>query len=336
MIDRFRRPAWAPIPGSAIPDRGTRQDGCFPRYAPDVRHRAHPRHDVHGQEPVPPRSGRRQLRRARDLQAGDAQGHRGEPHALPAHARPAAPAPAHRREAADQERHPGRERRRHHRQQRRHPRHLLRAARGARTGRRGDLPRSAVAAVTRHHAFGARRAGAGAGTRGTGLPLGSRRAREGHHAEDQGHLHQLAHQPERRRADPRRPRAHRRDGEGAQPVGVLGRSLRRRALQRRTREHRVAAGHVRAHDPDLHDEQDLRGDRRARGLHRHQGQGDARPRRQGGPLHGQQRLLDRAVRRHRRAGRPAGLHRGVQDGTEDPPRPFLRRPEGRHEGRAVG
>ena len=76
---------------------------------------------------------------------------------------------ADRRQAAHQERHPGRERRRHHRHQRRHPRHLLRAARGARAGRRGHLPRSAVAAVTRHRPLGARRAGAGAGARALGF-----------------------------------------------------------------------------------------------------------------------------------------------------------------------
>ena len=91
------------------------------------------------------------------------------------------------------------------------------------------------------------------------------------HAEDQGDLRQLAEQPDRRRAHPRRSRAHRRDGARAQSVGALGRGLRRRALHGRAREHRVAAGHVRPHDPALHDEQVLRDDRRAPRLHRDQG-----------------------------------------------------------------
>ena len=59
-----------------------------------LRHRPHPRHDVHRQGSVPARSGRRQLRRARNGQAGDAQGDRRQPHPLPADHRHAAAAGA--------------------------------------------------------------------------------------------------------------------------------------------------------------------------------------------------------------------------------------------------
>ena len=48
----------------------------------------------------------------------------------------------------------------------------------------------------------------------------------------------------------------------ARPVGDLRRSLRGRGVRRtRTHEHRVAARHVRAHDSDLHVQQDVRDDR---------------------------------------------------------------------------
>ena len=56
----------------------------------------------------------------------------------------------------------------------------------------------------------------------------------------------------------------------------------------------------------------LRDHRRARRLFRDQGQGAARPRPQDRALHHQQRVVDRAVRRSRRARRLAAVHRGVQ------------------------
>ena len=56
-------------------------------------------------------------------------------------------------------------------------------------------------------------------------------------------------------------------------LGVLGRGLRGHGVRGRAREHRVAAGDVRADDSALHLQQDLRGDRRAHGLLRDQGPG---------------------------------------------------------------
>ena len=81
----------------------------------------------------------------------------------------------------------------------------------------------------------------------------------------EGPLPELAEQPDRRRAHPRRPRAHRGSGSRARPVGDLRRVLRGRALRRRrAREHRLAARHVRAHGAGVHVQQDVRGNRRAR------------------------------------------------------------------------
>ena len=170
----------------------------------------------------------------------------GQPHALPADHRPAAPASARRPEDARQEPRAGGARRRGDRHQRRHPRPVRHVARAARARRRGDPARSAVAADHGHHPVGRRRAGAGAAARVAGVPLGPRRARAGDHPEDQGPVPELAEQPERRQPDPRRPRAARRHRPRAQALGGLGRGLRGRALQRRAREHRVAAGDVRA------------------------------------------------------------------------------------------
>ena len=65
-----------------------------------------------------------------------------------------------------------------------------------------------------------------------------------------------------------RPRSHRRARAGKEPVGDFRRGLRGRGLRRRANQHRVAARHVRADDPDLHDEQDVRDHRAAAGLHR--------------------------------------------------------------------
>ena len=94
-------------------------------------------------------------------------------------------------------------------------------------------------------------------------------------------------------------------------MGDLGRGVRGRRLRRRARQHRVAAGDVRAHDSALHVQQVVRDDRAAPRLRRDQGRGDPRPREEGALLHGEQRRVGRAVRRHRRARRVAGLHRGV-------------------------
>ena len=71
--------------------------------------------------------------------------------------------------------------------------------------------------------------------------------------------------------DARGSRAARRDRARAQPVGDLRRSLRGRRLRRRARQHRVAAGHVRADDSALHVQQVVRDDRPAARLRRDQG-----------------------------------------------------------------
>ena len=79
----------------------------------------------------------------------------------------------------------------------------------------------------------------------------------------------------------------------------------------RARQHRVAAGHVRAHDSALHVQQDLRDDRPAARLHRRQGRDDPRSRAQDALLHGVEHLVADSVRRRRRAGGLAGGRRRV-------------------------
>ena len=69
-----------------------------------LRNHPHPRHDVLGRRSVPPRSGRRQLRRARHRQVGDDARDRREQVALPPDHRCASPARADRGEASRQER----------------------------------------------------------------------------------------------------------------------------------------------------------------------------------------------------------------------------------------
>ena len=86
--------------------------------------------------------------------------------------------------------------------------------------------------------------------------------------------------------------------------------------------------------PVLHAEQVLRDDRRARRLLRDQGPGDAGPGDQAGALHGQQRQLDRPVRRDRRPRGLAAVPRRLQDGAEGPARPLLRRPARRRAARS--
>ena len=53
-----------------------------------------------------------------------------------------------------------------------------------------------------------------------------------------------------------------------EPLGDLRRGLRGRRVRRRARQHRVAAGHVRAHDPALHVQQVVRDDGAAPRLRR--------------------------------------------------------------------
>ena len=78
-------------------------------------------------------------------------------------------------------------------------------------------------------------------------------------------------QPDRWRPDPSRPRAAGGDRARARPVGDFRRGLRGRRLRWRARQHRVAAGDVRANDPALHVQQVVRDDRAAARLRRHQG-----------------------------------------------------------------
>ena len=204
-------------------------------------------------ESVPPRPGRRQLRRARHGQGGDGAGDRRQPHALPADDRRAAAAGAAGREAAREERHPGRIARRSAGHQRRHPRPLHPVPGAARARRRGDHPRPAVAADGWHHPGGARRAGALPAARGPRLALRPRRARGAHHAADTRDLPQLAAQPDRRRADARGSRGDRRLARRAQPAGS-SRTRPTRTSSSTAQHVSIAslAGHVRAHAPGLH------------------------------------------------------------------------------------
>ncbi len=85
--------------------------------------------------------------------------------------------------------------------------------------------------------------------------------------EDARPRHQLAGQPDRRRPDPRRPRADRRAGHPPRPVGPRRRDLRADPVRRRrARLDRVAAGDGRADDRARRLLQDVRHDRLADGL----------------------------------------------------------------------
>ena len=88
-------------------------------------------------EPVSPRSGRRQLRRARQRQDGDDARDRRQPHALRADHRHPALRELIAAKLRDDERHPDRRRRGRARHQRRHPRAVHHLPVAARSGRRG-------------------------------------------------------------------------------------------------------------------------------------------------------------------------------------------------------
>ena len=97
-----------------------------------------------------------------------------------------------------------------------------------------------------------------------GMALRPRPARVENHAEDPRDLRQLAGQPDRRRADPRRCRGDRRARRAPRPLADFGRGLRGRRLRRsRALQRRLASRHVRAHDLVLYLQQDLRDDRTA-------------------------------------------------------------------------
>ena len=82
----------------------------------------------------------------------------------------------------------------------------------------------------------------------TRLAAGPRRDRSADHAKDDRAVSQFAEQSDRRRADARLTSSGWRRSRRARSLGDLRRSLRGRRLRRRARQHRVAAGHVRAHD----------------------------------------------------------------------------------------
>ena len=114
-------------------------------------------------------------------------------------------------------------------------------------------------------------------------------------------------------------------GARAEPVGHLRRSVRGCGVRRRAREHRVAAGHVRAHDSALHVQQVVRDDRSAARLRGDSGRRHPGSREEAVVLYRQQRRVGRPVRRHRRARRAAGLHRDVPSGAAREARPVLSR-----------
>ena len=143
--------------------------------------------------------------------------------------------------------------------------------------------------------------------------------------EDACPVPELAEQPDRRSPDAERSRAAGRDRARPRPVGDLGRGVRGRRLRRRARQHRVAAGHVRAHDSALHVQQVVRDDRARLGYVAIK---DAKLRdrpKKIAVLHLEQHRVGRAVRRDRRARRAAGLHRDVPRGAAGAAGPFLQR-----------
>ena len=219
----------------------------------------------------------------------------------------------HRREASTSERHPDWVARRGHRHDRRHPRALHPLSGLLEPGDEVIVPdpewppsmgniklaHGVVVPCPLHERW---------------VALRPRRARVEDHAEDQGDLRQLAAQPHGRRAhaapisnaSPPSPRSTTSGSSRTKPTRTL-------SSTGRARERGVAAGHVRANDPVLHVQQDLRDDRAAARLRGGAGCGAARSDEEGALLHREQRLLGRAVRRHRRARGIAGVHRGVPD-----------------------
>ena len=92
------------------------------------------------------------------------------------------------------------------RDRRRQGRDALRDPRARRPGRRGHRPRPRLPDLRVADPVRRRDAGADPDPDGERLPARRRRAGVAHHAADAGAVHQLAGQPDRRRADPRRPR----------------------------------------------------------------------------------------------------------------------------------
>ena len=173
----------------------------------------------------------------------------------------------------------------------------------------------------------AARGGAGAvpAARVARLALRPRRARVEDHAADARDLPQLAAQPDRRRAH-------------AADVEAIAAIVRKHDLWVISdeayedvifdeREHVSPAslpGHVRADDSALHVQQAYAMTGLRLGYVAVHDRDAPRADEEGAVLHRQQRRVGRAVRRHRRARRIAGLHRGVPRGAAGAARPVLR------------
>ena len=211
------------------------------------------------------------------------------------------------------------------RHRRRQGRDAVRDPRPGRPGRRGHragprLPDLRVADPLR-----GRDRRADPDPHGARLPARRRRARVADHAANPGPVHQLAREPDRRRAHPRRPDPHRRTRRGARPVGHLRRDLRPCAVRRPgARLDRDPPRDGGADDHPRRLLQDLRDDRLAPRLCGRPGVAhpDLRPARH------QHDLVRADVRPGRRGGRPdrAAGRRG-RDGrrVQGPARPHRRR-----------
>ena len=258
---------------------------------------------------VPPRSGRRLVRRARLGQAGDGEGDRRQPHALPADHRRAAAAAAARGEDAD-----GRTA---------FPigsdedivptnggTHAIWAVMHALFEPGDEMivpdpewpPTMAIAMAAKATPV------ARADLREARLALGSRRARARHHAADARDLRELAEQPDRRRADAERPRADRRDRAPSASCGCISDEAYEDIIYKG--EHVSIASLPGMYERTIpiytfSKSYAMTGLRLGYFVMPRQG-ADA-TRHQGRRLHDEQRQLGRAVRRHRRARRLAGL-----------------------------
>ncbi|PYQ94893.1 MAG: hypothetical protein DMF96_24345, partial [Acidobacteria bacterium] len=150
-----------------------------------------------------------------------------------------------------------------------------------------------------------------------------RRARIENHTENTRHISEFAEQPDRRRAAARGPGPPGGHRARAQLVGDLGRGVRGRRIRRRARQHRVVAGHVRAHVPALHVQQVVCDDRPPARLRRDQESANPRSGKEGAVLHREQHRVGGSVRRDWRARGIAGLHRRIPWRAACAARPLL-------------
>ena len=150
---------------------------------------------------------------------------------------------------------------------RRQGRDAVRDPRPGRSGRRGPRPGPGLPDLRVADPLRRRDAGPDPDPDGERLPARRRRAGLADHAADARADHQLAGQPDRRRAHPRRPRADRRARHRARPVGPRRRDLRPDPVRRRrARLDRIAARDGRADDRPRRLLEDVRHDRLAAGL----------------------------------------------------------------------